>query len=154
MSLYHVTSRENAIKIYEENKLSSDLNRNNRQEMHKLIDRKANQKYSNWCNRKEAIFAWSSFEKAKKYSRNFTEEGILEVELRKNANPWCIENFVIEDSYHQYLEYKKLKDEKLNEIIEYSRKWNGETNEEIEVWFKKEDVKNINAIYDSFGNQL
>jgi light-regulated signal transduction histidine kinase (bacteriophytochrome) len=151
---YHVTSKQVGQKIW--NTQTIDINeqinknRTRRKKMREEIDEKANKKYADWVNRSEAVFAWATFEKATQYAKKFQEPAIVEFDISGTA--WCAESFLVEYLHHEYSD--QLDDKLIIQLIEQARKWNGEHNEEIEIWFKPKSVNQIYSVTDEYGNPL
>jgi len=152
--LYHVTSKENGLKIWNET-LKSDSKINNarqqRLQMRKQIDNIAFENYSNYVPRENAIFAWTNFDKASYFAKYYTKPAIVEFEV--NQNKWCVDNFYIEVMYEEY--NNSTTDEQLYEsVVKYFKEYNNQKNDELEVWFQPSKNINIVSVIDSYGEPL
>lgn len=150
--LFHVTSRDKGLKIWNEGSINRDeainQKRKKRRRMRIEIDNLGRQEYEDWVNREEAIFAWTTFEKAVQYSEHYLEPAI--VEFKAEDPKWCVENYAIEN----LLEQDDLTDEATKGIVDMSRRWDGNRSSKIEVWMRPESVTQIYRVTDDFGNPL
>ncbi len=152
--LYHATDKETGYKIWEDG-LKSNTNINNfrkkRQNMREHIDRLANKKFSNYVPRKNAIFAWPTFESARIYgSSHFPEPAIVEFSITDTA--WCVESFIAEDLYENYS--NNTDDETIRNVIENYRPWNHERNDELEVWLHESSIDSVHQVLNDYGTQF
>lgn len=153
MILYHVTNKEKGIQIWEQGlKSNSKINetRSRRRQMREHIDRLAFEKYSNYVSRKEAIFAWTTFDKAVSYAKMYQEPAIVEFDISGNA--WCVESFIAEDLYETY--HTDIDDMIMLNTIKHYKPWTGQRNDELEVWFQEKSIDGISRVVDNFGNPL
>lgn len=150
--LFHVTTRDKALNIWKTGKIEYDeninQNRTERRELRKRIDKLGRENYSSWVNRRESVFAWSTFDKAVMYSERFLQPAIVEFET--DGTCWCVENYAIED----LLSADSLNDEDIESVVNMSKKWDGESRNEIEVWVKPQSISNIYRVSDEFGSPL
>lgn len=150
--LFHVTSREKGMKIWNEGSINIDetinQGRKARRKMRTKIDKLGSQKYEDWVHREEAIFAWTTFEKAVQYSNHYVEPAIVEFEAEDPR--WCVENYAIEDLLRQ----DETTGEGAERIVDMSCRWDGDRSGDIEVWMKPESVTQIYRVTDDFGDPL
>jgi len=152
--IYHVTDIQSGVEIWEEDRLksSSDINekRNVRAEMRRNLDQVGQEMYADWVFRKSSVFGWPSFEKATQYANRYLEPAIVTFDC---AGPvWCVESHKIEEFYTEYIENSS--ESSAVELVESARKWNGEINSEIELWFNPSNVTQIYEVTDEFGNPI
>lgn len=152
MILYHVTSKDLGIKIWNDGlKFNPSINKNRkkRESMREDIDRLASERYNNYVPRKNAIFGWTTFDAAERYATaNYTEPAIVEFNI--NGRAWCVEEYIAEDLYSEYTVDDS--DKLIDRAINYYREWSGERNKELEVWLQQESVGKVIAVVDEFGN--
>lgn len=122
--------------------------RTKRRNFRNRIDKKANKKRDGWIDRNDAIYAWTTYDKALSYSKFYQEPAIVEFDYSGEA--WCIENYIIEDTFAS----NNIELEDINNIIKNSRRWNGVQNNNIEVWLKPSSVSEIYHVTDDYGNPL
>lgn len=148
---YHVTRKENGLQIWEDGTIQSeDQGRSRRKRMRQHIDELGNKQRNNWVNRTNAVFAWSTFSRAKRYAERFMEPAIVEFDCSGSA--WCVQNHIIEDVYR---DYSAEMDEKfIQQIVNRAEEWHGKRDSELEVWMQPENVGNIHGVYNQFGDPL
>lgn len=148
---YHVTKKENGINIWKSRSIDpKPQNRKRRRNMRIRIDDLGNEMWSNWVNRQNAVFAWSTFDRATRYAERFREAAIVEFECEGTA--WCVDNFVVEDIYGRYS--KDTEDDVLWILVTEAEEWQGKRDNDIEVWMQPEAVGEIYGVYDGFGEPI
>lgn len=153
-TLYHVTKGEKAGQIWESGIRYEPPEANwvkDRGKMRSMIDKKGNEIYQNWIDRKKAVFFWTTHSKAMRYADKFLEPAIVEVDV--NQECWCLPNRELEILYENFV--SKSDKEKLNveRVVQMAREWNGERNDDIEVWTDSPvQSENIHQIYDINGD--
>ncbi len=149
--LYHVTDKETGVKIWNEGLQSNQsITRAKRTSLRKHVDRLASEKYKNYVPRKNAIFAWTTFEAAVRYAARYPEPAIVEFDLDGLA--WCVESHIAEDLYDSYNE--NYSDEDVLHTVSHYRPWNNIQNDELEVWFQESNVGYIYRVVDDYGEPI
>lgn len=130
----------------------SSIDRPQRKRMRMQIDKVGREEYENWVPREEAIFAWTTFEKAVYYAeRNYLEPAIVEFGIDGTA--WCIDNHFIEVLFDEYSE--ETTDEEIKEnIIKNANIYTGQREDKYEVWTQNSPITTISGVYDTIGNPL
>lgn len=148
---YHVTKRQNGIQIWNDRTIQSkDQGRHKRKKMRQHIDKLGNKQQNTWVNRTNAVFAWSTFSRAKRYSERFTDPAV--VELNCSGSAWCVQNHIIEDVYREYS--SEIDEKFIQQVVNRAEEWHGKRDNEIEVWMQPEAVGDIHGVYDQFGDPL
>lgn len=148
---YHVTKRQNGIQIWNDRTIQSkDQGRHKRKKMRQHIDKLGNKQQNTWVNRTNAVFAWSTFSRAKRYSERFTDPAV--VELNCSGSAWCVQNRIIEDVYREYS--SEIDEKFIQQVVNRAEEWHGKRDNEIEVWMQPEAVGDIHGVYDQFGDPL
>lgn len=152
--LYHATDKKSGLKIWK-NGLKSNKkinnNRSKRKSLRKHIDKIAQKQYNNYVLRENAIFAWTTFEAAERYSAGrFLEPAVVEFDL--NGPAWCVENHISEDLFESY--NSTYKDRDIFYIVTNYRKWHNVKDNNLEVWFQETSVKNVHRVLDIYGDPL
>lgn len=156
--MYHVTKSDLAEDIWNQGIKSREPNKSwmkKRKEMRCILDDIGNDKYRNWINRQNAVFMWTSHRRAMRYAERYVDPAIVEVET-SDMDLWSIRNTDIEilfDDFDNMSEDKFRKN--ATKVVDGARKWNGEINEDIEIWTSS-PVHNssINQIYNINGECL
>jgi hypothetical protein len=148
---YHVTDKETGYKIWNSQTIKADATgRENRDEMRSHIDKLGQKQWNNWVNRNNAVFAWSTFERASRYAERFMAPAIVEFDCSGTA--WCVQNFITEDIYREYS--SDTEDDIIWNLVNQAQEWNGQRDNELEIWMQPESVGDIHGVYDQFGDPL
>lgn len=156
--MYHVTKSKFAENIWNRGIQSKKPHKSwmkKRKEMRRILDEIGNRKYSDWINRQDAVFMWTSYQRAIRYAERYVDPAIIEVET-SDINFWSIRNTHIEILFN---DFNDIDEDEFREnvctFIQEAKKWNGEVNENIEIWTSSPVHKtNINQIYSIDGSCL
>lgn len=149
--VYHVTDKKTGRKIWESNTINPEnTKRERRSQMRDHIDKLGHKQWDEWVDRKEAVFAWATFERASRYSERFVEPSIVEFDCQGSS--WCVQNFITEDIYREYS--SETGDDIVWNLVNRAEKWNGQRDDELEIWMQPESVGEIYGVYDEFGDPL
>lgn len=121
-----MTTKQNGKKknIFQNGFDMSSIDRPKRKRMRMQIDKIGKEEYEKWVSREEAIFAWTTFEKAVYYAERHYLEPLI-VEFSIDGTAWCIDNHYIELFFDEYSEETTNKEIKDN-IIEYAELYTGQ----------------------------
>lgn len=152
--MYHVSKAENAKQIFTSGLQSKPPDKNwvnDREEMREQLDQIANKEYTNWVNRKDAIFFWPNYQKAVRYAERYLEPAIVEVDT-SGLTVWCMRNTSLENLFDTYVNENEFDKKQAEMIIQNAREWTGSRDEDIEAWTSSPiDSKRINQITDING---
>lgn len=156
--LYHVTKASNAEDIWNDglkNKPPSESWVESRQRMRSKLDNQGREQYNNWVDRENAIFFWTTHNSAIRYADKFLDPAIIEVH-DVDGLLWCLPNYILEDVFSDFIsDSKNIQDDQLKYIINSARVWNGDRNDDLEVWTQPTVSPNkIHQIYDYEMNPL
>lgn len=149
-SLYHGTGKEQARNIWENNKIVPKKNWEKRQKMREELDKYGFAENDNWISRQNAVFAWATFERARRFAEaHYTDPAIVEFEC--NGDAMCTENLEIENIYDYYPD---VNESAFLTVAYQSREWTGQRKNDLEVWMRPAAVGDITAVYDPWGDLL
>lgn len=106
-----------------------------RRELHRKMDEVGEKIHSNWVPRENALFFWSSYKTAMRYSEKKPYPALVEVDLSE-FKVWQIPNDSIEEVFEYYIENGDTSDldDKIEQVVRMASKWRGEVGDGVELW--------------------
>lgn len=144
MELYHVTTQKRAKNIDDNGiqNIPDDASWvRKRAEFREIIDRLGKKNYDNWVPRGKGVYFWTTLKDALNYTNHITSGiPVIVVIEPKGLNLWQVNNKEIEYLFDNYANDRFSEDEitvKIEiELLRYCKPYNGDENENIEVWGK------------------
>lgn len=153
-NLYHVT-HANALENIKQQGLRRVTSRNEhialRDEMDEYLDCLGRKTHSDWPSRRDRLYFWPTFDKARIYSARNPLPAIVVINP-DGINSWQVPNEFVEELYRFCSRndnpFDKDEGERLAEkVVRSSRPWNGELDDGLEIWAREPvPLKNIEKL--------
>lgn len=135
---FHVTHQSNIPDIRSNGLKPRDDGdwREKRKELRNIVDEYAQEHATNWVNRENAVFFWTTIDDAMKFINthfeNWNDFVIISVDLN-GKKVWQAESEFMEEMYRDWMDDRNLEYD-LQQLQNHSQIWTGEQEPDYEIW--------------------